>query len=565
MNKLALPIGVDDYKKMHEKNYYYVDKTLLIKELLDIMGEVNVFMRPRRFGKSLNLSMLKYFFEKTKEDNSVLFRDKKIWKCGEKYTAQQGKFPVIQISLKGTKTDNWTEMQESIRDIVCEEYLRHDYLLDSERLNKTEKKFFEIITDIERKFDNSLYKTSIKKLSKYLSKYYEEKAILLIDEYDVPLQTAYTNGFYKEAVNFISSFFQESMKDTGQSIEFAVITGCLRISRESIFTGFNNPKMISILSDSYAEHFGFEDHEVREILKYYNLENKIESVEQWYDGYKFGQTGILNPWSILNYVDELRANPNKLPKSYWANTSGNDIVRKLISKLSSNSKDKANEELIILMNGGTIKKELDLNIIYKDLDTKIDNIWNILFFTGYLTQDKVVREGRKDYYYLKIPNEEVKYIFETMISSWFEEFMQRKSFDKLYSAVLASDERTMTDEITEVLMNAISYHDYDETFYHGVMIGIFESMSGYDLKSNRESGKGRSDIILSPMVSTKPAIIMELKIAEKYNEVEKQCKKALKQIEEMKYDYDLRKDGYQNILKYGITFMGKECLVLTKE
>ena len=562
MTKLALPIGVDDFKEIVEKEYYYVDKTLFIKELLDLKGKINVFMRPRRFGKSLNLSMLKYFFEKTEEDNSKLFEGLKIWKAGEEYREKQGKYPVIHVSFKSTKTASWDEMKKSFQSVIRSEFLRHEYLMSSESLNSFEKNDFKSVLLSDNNLNIDDYKMSIKNLSVYLEKHYGEKVILLIDEYDVPLQTAYTNGFYSKAVSFVSGLFQESMKDA-VSLEFAVVTGCLRISKESIFTGFNNPKMISILNNSYSEHFGFEEHEVEEMLKYYGFSDKFQITKEWYNGYKFGQTGVMNPWSVLMYVTDLLSDPEKLPESYWANTSGNNIVRDLISKLDRENIVSAKNDLEILMRGETVEKRLDVNVTYIDIDKSVENIWNMLFFTGYLTQVSKRRVGREDFYGLKIPNEEVAYIYETMIASWFNEEVLSKNFNVLYRSLLESDVPVLTDEINKVLGRSISYMDSQETFYHGMMLGILSCLPNYKIKSNRETGNGRSDIVLVPLSGDGPVVIMELKVAKKRKERKSKCEEALQQIEDKKYDAEFIDEGYENIIKYGIAFIEKECMVLT--
>ena len=561
MTKLELPIGVDDFKEIVEKEYYYVDKTLFIKELLDLKGKINVFMRPRRFGKSLNLSMLKYFFEKTEEDNSKLFEDLKIWEAGEEYRKNQGKYPVIHVSFKSTKTKSWDEMKKAFKNVIRNEFLRHEYLVSSELLNNFEKNDFKSVLLSDDNLNIDDYKMSIKNLSVYLEKHYGEKVILLIDEYDVPLQTAYTNGFYSKAVSFISGLFQESMKDA-VSLEFAVVTGCLRISKESIFTGFNNPKMISILDESYGEHFGFEEYEVEEILNYYGFSEKFETAKKWYNGYKFGQTGIMNSWSILNYVDKLRSNPEREPDAYWANTSGNNIVRDLISKLDRENIVSAKNDLEVLMRGETVEKRLDVNVTYIDIDKSVENIWNMLFFTGYLTQISKRRVGREDFYELKIPNEEVAYIYETMIASWFNEEVLSKNFNVLYRSLLESDVPVLTDEINKVLGRSISYMDSQEAFYHGMMLGVLNNIPGYTIESNRETGKGRSDIMLVPLLRSKPAVIIELKSVKKFNKLKIKCEEALRQIEEKKYGLELREKGYEKIIKYGIAFIEKECMVM---
>ena len=555
ITKKAIPIGISDFKEFNRRNYYYVDKSILIKDILDNRAYVSLFTRPRRFGKTLNLSMIKYFFEKTEEDNSYLFENLKIWKSGEEYIKHQGKYPVINLDFKSIEGLGWESAYEKARLMIANEYVRHSYVLDNNFLTDDEKDLYNRLKSLKLEATETEYVYSIKNLCVYLERFYNQKPIILIDEYDVPLQRAYLNNYYKQAINFFRGLLQEALK-TNNSLEFAVITGCLRVSKESIFTGLNNLEINSILDKQYSEHFGFTQEEVDKMLEYYGLEDKREEIKNWYDGYKFGISDIYNPWSVLKCMKDMYLGSG-LPEAYWVNTSGNDIVKKLILNASDSTKN----EIEILINGGTIEKALNANITYNELDENIENIWSMLFFTGYLTYTRERREGRVSLYELRIPNEELLYVYETIIRYWFEEKVKEKDFSELYSALLDGDEETLSDEISEFLLENISYYDAQESFYHGVLTGILSRIGRYRIYSNIESGLGRSDIILAPYSFRKPSVLIELKIAESEDELETRCQEALEQIETKKYDMYLRKENFKNIIKYGVAFCGKICQV----
>ena len=557
MDKKAIPIGISDFKSFNDKDYYYVDKTLMIKDIIDNKVLVTLFTRPRRFGKTLNLSMMKYFFEKTDEDNSYLFKDLNIWKAGEKYKEYQGKYPVINLDFKSVEGLSWKEAYESLELMISNEYSRHGYLIDEGEVIIDKKERDTFIRIKENNASETEYKHSIKNLCVYLEKYYKQKPIILIDEYDVPLQRAYLNDYYKEAINFFRGLLQDALK-TNNSLEFAVMTGCLRISKESIFTGLNNLNIYSILDKRYSEHFGFTQTEIDDILKYYNLEEKWRVIKDWYDGYKFGLEDIYNPWSILKYMDQLQDDNNKRPEAYWVNTSGNDIVKKLIK----NADEMTKNEIEILINGGTIDKALSANITYNELEENIENIWSMLFFTGYLkyVEEKRERGAVTSYYSLKIPNKELYYIYETMIKTWFDSNIKQKDFNELYQNILEGKDEEISDEISSLLLENISFYDANESFYHGILIGIFSKIGTYRVFSNLESGAGRSDIILEPTKLKQPAIVIELKIASEIEKLEQKCDEALKQIEIKNYDTYLKKRGFNNIIKYGMAFCSKRCL-----
>ena len=555
ITKKAIPIGISDFKEFNRRNYYYVDKSILIKDILDNRAYVSLFTRPRRFGKTLNLSMIKYYFEKTEEDNSYLFENLKIWEAGERYIDHQGKYPVINLTFKGAKMNTWEETYIELINSISEEYKRHSYLL--------KQKFFELeeeqnifLNICEQKAKFSDYISSIKNLCIYLEKYWGQKPIILIDEYDVPIQNSYIQGFYEKAINFIRALLQAALKDNNY-LEFAIITGCLKVSKESIFTGLNNLDIYSILDKRYSEHFGFTQEEIDSILRYYKLEDKREEIKAWYDGYKFGISDIYNPWSILKYTSQLQDNKNKLPEAYWVNTSGNDIVKKLILNASDSTKN----EIEILINGGTIEKTLNANITYNELDENIENIWSMLFFTGYLTYIRERREGRVSLYELRIPNEELLYVYETIIRYWFEEKVKEKDLSKLYQSLFDGNEEVLSLEISNILSQSISYYDSGENFYHGFLLGILQNIDNYKIYSNIESGSGRCDIMLEPIKFDNPAIVIELKRTKNRKELDITCEKALEQIENNKYIERLENEGYDNIIKYGIAFFKKICKV----
>ena len=392
----------------------------------------------------------------------------------------------------------------------------------------------------------------------YLERYYNQKPIILIDEYDVPLQRAYLNGYYKEAINFFRGLLQDALK-TNNYLELAILTGCLRISKESIFTGLNNLEINSILDKQYAEHFGFLQREVDEMIKYYELEKKREEIKEWYDGYKFGTRDIYNPWSVLKSIKDMRINEQKKPEAYWVNTRGNDIVKKLVKKADN----KARDEIETLMRGGEIEKALNPNIIYNDLEEDVNNIWSMLFFTGYLTYKEEKREENEviSRYSLVIPNKELLYVYEMVIQNWFKEIVREKNFRPLFESMIKGDTETAAKEINAILRTSISTNDSAEKFYHGFMIGVLQRIDNYNIVSNRESGNGRSDILLEPIDPDIPAIIIEIKRTKLRNELIKKCDEAIKQIEEKKYEEYFTNQGYEDIVKYGMAFFKKECKI----
>ena len=559
-----IPIGVEFYKQMISEEYYYIDKTLLIRDLLAQKNTVTLFTRPRRFGKTLAQSMLKTFFEKeilpdgTVADNSVYFQGKKIMEAGVEYTRHMGQYPVIFLSLKSAKQPTYEMAYKILQQNIAKEFIRHSYILNSEALLPVQKICFNSF--IEQKAEPSDYATSIQFLSECLEKYHKQKVIILVDEYDVPLENAYFNGFYDEMVSFMRSFFESALK-TNESLKFAIVTGCLRISRESIFTGLNNLKIVSVLDESYAEYFGFTQNEADSFLEYYGITQRRDELKNWYDGYLFGNTEVYNPWSVINYIYDIVHKNTEFPKPYWSNTSSNSIVHELIE----NADDTTRQELEELIAGGTIEKPVHEDITYADIYKSQDNLWNFLFFTGYLKTVGKKFIGRQIYLLMTIPNEEIMYIYENNIQEWFNNRIKTSDFSGLYNSIISGDTKAFENYLREQLHGSISFMDSAENFYHGFLLGLLGGLQGYEKLSNRESGEGRYDIVLKPYDERQPAIILELKRVQRFTEMEGMCQEALQQIEDKHYDVGLLDEGYMVIKKYGICFCKKSCMVMIKE
>ncbi|AKA70496.1 AAA family ATPase [Clostridium scatologenes] len=553
-----LPIGIDNFEKLITRGYYFIDKTLLIKDLLDNKTDVNLFTRPRRFGKTLNMSMLQYFFEDSKKDNSYLFEGLNIMNAGEKYTSHMGKYPVINLSLKSAKQPTFELAYISIRRRIAEEYKRHEYILEHQELKHENERYLKILKEQGEEGD---YIDALYFLSECLEKYHNKKVIILIDEYDVPLENAFFEGFYDRMIKLIRSLFESALK-TNSSLEFSVITGCLRISRESIFTGLNNLNIISILNDRYAEYFGFSDNEVKELTKYYNMEEKYSLIKEWYNGYIFGNINVYNPWSVIKFIYDLLANINVFPSSYWANTSSNSIVKSLIEKAD----DETKAEIETLIEGKTIEKPIHEDITYDEVYDTMDNLYNFMFFTGYFKKidERIDERTKVKYLKLKIPNEEIKYIFREKVLKWFNAKIKAEDLSKVYTSVLKGDVEVFQTEINRLLRKTISFNDAYENFYHGFIVGILSGIDGYIVKSNRESGDGRSDIYIRPLSIFQRAVIIEIKICDKPKELFTKCDKALEQIEKMKYEEELNEEGYEDIIKYGMAFYRKDCFIKVK-
>lgn len=549
-----LPIGVDNFEELITKDYFFVDKTLFIRDLLDMKGEVNLFTRLRRFGKTLNMSMLRYFFEMEEDNAGRLFAGTKIMSAGEEYLKWMGQFPVISLTLKSMKQATWELSFEMLKKAIREEYSRHWKTVEaSGRLNDADRERFQRIRDL--KGTDADYADALKFLSECLYICTGRKTIILIDEYDVPLENAHFAGFYEQMTALLRSLFESALK-TNENLEFAVMTGCLRISRESILTGLNNLKIMSITADTYAEYFGFTPDEVEAMLRFYDLEMNLKTVQRWYDGYQFGSTEVYNPWSVINYVQSCRTNKDAFARPYWSNTSSNSIVCTLVEKADLSVK----QEIEALIEGKTITKPIHEDITYEDMDSTQDNLWNFLFFTGYLKKIREQQEGETIYMEMAIPNSEVRYIYKDTVLRWFEEKTDKKELSPLYESILNGDTEKMAEILSENLMETISFYDYQESYYHGFLAGMLKNIGNYIVLSNRESGNGRPDIILKyPSVRGK-AVIIEIKVSGTYQGLEDKCDEALRQIEEQKYEEALRQEGYQNIMKYGVAFYRKECM-----
>lgn len=555
-----IPIGIEFYKEMVQGRYYYVDKTLLIKEIFDSGAKVSLFTRPRRFGKTLAMTMLQAFFEDERDrfgekiDNSHYFEGKKIAEYEEICSSHIGKYPVISLSLKSAKQPTFEMAYNVLIKNIRREYHRHQYVCESEVLPADEKELFQSI--MEGRADSSEYATSLAFLSECLEKYHGRGTVILIDEYDVPLENSYFEGFYDRMIKFIRSLFESSLK-TNKSLAFAVVTGCLRISRESIFTGLNNLKIVSILSDDCAECFGFTPKEVGEMLACYGLENQREQVRKWYDGYLFGETEVYNPWSVINYVDDNKKKSEKFPKPYWSNTSSNSIVKELIEGADLITRT----EIENLIEGETIEKPVHEDITYDDIHESQDNLWNFLFFTGYLKKAGERFEGDTIYLEMEIPNAEIRYIYRNSILSWFDKKIRKADMSPLIEALEQGDCEAVGEFLSEQLLDTISYFDYAENYYHGFLSGLLKAAGKYMVRSNRESGEGRADLLMySPTVRGK-VFILELKVAKEYSRMEEKCREALEQAKEKNYRAEFEKNGYKDITVYGICFYRKECMV----
>lgn len=552
-----LPIGVDNFEKVIQGGFYYVDKTLFIKELLDMRAEVNLFTRPRRWGKTLNVSMLQYFFEdtgdKTKnEKRGALFNGLNIMNAGEPYLRHMNAYPVISISLKSAKRSSYSSSYYKLCEELRSEYDRHRGIL--EKLPKEKQRRYLSILNTTASPDE--YSSGLKFLSEVLQEAYHKKVIILIDEYDVPLENSYFEGFYEEMMDFVRSMFESALK-TNPCLEFAVMTGCLRISKESIFTGLNNLKIISILSEAYGENFGFLQREVDDMLDFYHLRDVRALIREWYDGYQFGNAEVYNPWSVINYVDACITNKEAFPAPYWNNTSSNAIVRDLVDR----AEPKTKLEIEQLVAGKTIGKPVHEDITYADIYSSEDNLWNFLFFTGYLKKVSMSLRGDSRYVELAIPNREVRYIYNNTIINWFQSKIKEKNLSELYQGLLSGDAKRFQKELSALLMESISYMDGGEAFYHGFLLGILENMKEYIVTSNREGGLGRYDIAVRHLDVSKTPVILELKVSDTFKGLEESCDEALNQISEKHYDHWLPDEGYSEVINYGVAFFKKQCKI----
>lgn len=553
-DKKVIPIGIEDFKEIIDRNCYFVDKSLLIKDILDGGSKVTLFTRPRRFGKTLNLSMLKRFFEKTDEDNSYLFNNLKISDAGDKYKAYMGQYPVISISLKSMKQSKFNDSFEQFKNLVQTEIWRHTELLTTDRIMTANKNTLKMICN--NTAADSAYWTALRLLSDCLYEYYEKKVIVLIDEYDVPLENAYFNGFYDKMIDLIRSVFESVLK-TNDSLEFGVLTGCLRISKESIFTGLNNLKVNTVRSGEYSEYFGFTESDITNLVDYYGISDKFDEIKNWYDGYRFGLTDIYNPWSVLNYIQTALSIPDSPPEPYWSNTSSNSIIYQLVRESDQTTRDMIEE----LMNGKSITVPVYEDMVYSEINVNSEHIWSFLLFTGYLKQIGTELRDNILHLTLIIPNIEVKSIYQRTISQWFKDKLNSDSREKLLGALISKDSFTAENIICDWLNETISYYDEKEQYYHGFLTGLLSGFQGYSVKSNRESGDGRPDILLMERRRHDTAIIIEVKSAKVFSETDLLCENALIQIEKNRYETELLNDGYTNIIKCAVVFCKKTCKV----
>ena len=554
MRKKAVPVGIEDFERIINEDYYYVDKTMLIEELLINRAPVTLFTRPRRFGKTLNMSMIKYFFDvKNKEENKKLFENLKI--SNSEYMSEQGKYPVIFISLKDLKGNSWEENFILIKKYIKNIYMEFYNLKD--KLNPIFKNDFEKIV-MEKEDADWLY--ALKNLSNYLYEYYGEKAIILIDEYDAPIINAFDKGYYNEAINFFQTFYSSALK-TNNSLKYGILTGITRIIKEGIFSGLNNLKVDTILNKKYSEYFGLLESEVIEMLDYFGMKYKIEEVKEWYNGYIFGESEVYNPWSIVNYID------NREIKAYWANVSGNTLLENMLNHAG----ESVYEDLKRFTDGESIEKYISDGTTIKSLLSNDDEIWQLLLYSGYLTKDRKQKEidvttEYTDVYNLRIPNKEIRKYFGNMFLNRF--FGTEVKTNILMKALEGGDIKKFEKTLGEIMINMLSHFDLDkemEKIYQVFMIGLVGFLMGkYEIISNDESGYGRYDLAMIPVKSNEKAYLMEFKISKTKNEMEKRAQKALKQIDEKKYDTKLKARGIKNILKIGVVFYGKEVKVVFK-
>ena len=567
-NTLKLPVGIDDFRKLRESHFYYVDKTRLIEQLLLNWSEVTLFTRPRRFGKTLNMSMLKSFFDigtdKALFDGLYISGNKEL--CDE----YMGKFPVIFLSLKGVEGLTYDEAFEAFVRIMGKEVTRLSFLADSDKLTQIEQEQYKGLTIMKNGrlvFDKEKLISSLQLLSQLLYKHYGKKVVILIDEYDVPLDKAFQNGYYKEMVSLIRGLFGQALK-TNEFLQFAVLTGCLRISKESIFTGLNNFKVMSITDSRFDEQFGFTDSEVKKLLSDYGMDSHFDEVKEWYDGYHFGKADVYCPWDVINHVDHLRDDIDAKPQTYWINSSGNSLVRRLINRADSSTKD----EIERLIAGEAIEKVIRLDLTYDEIDNTIDNIWSVLFTTGYLTKVGEVKlpDSESYAYKLVIPNKEVREVFVLQIQEWFKAVVvnDNDTMKLLSKAILDKDETILARQLNIVMGRMISIldtkapDDMKENFYHGLLLGLLRgSNPDWLIKSNRESGDGFSDILIKPE-NPDLGIVIEVKYAKEFKGLDAACDAAMAQIKQKRYDETLRDEGRCDILVYGIAFCRKRCKVV---
>jgi len=560
--KIKLPVGIEDFKEIRQEEFYYIDKTKLLEQLLEKWGKVNLFTRPRRFGKTLNMSMLRYFFEigtdESLFDGLYIKNNKKI--CEE----YMGKFPVIFISLKNVEGLDFETALYRFVEIIGREAERFYFLLDSKKLTVNEKERYKTLIRLDNgrySMDVNILASALRLLSELLYKHYGKKTIIIIDEYDVPLDKAFQNGYYREMVSLIRAMFGDALK-TNDFLQFAVLTGCLRVSKESIFTGLNNFKVLSIADTRFDEQFGFTDEEVQTLLESYGLLEHISETKEWYDGYHFGDADVYCPWDVINHVDRLCGEPDAKPQSYWINTSGNGLVKRFIDKANKTTRD----EIERLISGETIEKQVSLELTYDEIDTTIDNLWSVLFTTGYLTQTGMTESGA---YKLVIPNKEVMEVYKLQIQEWFKRTVMsnKEQLKNFWKAFDGGDTKAVENYLNRTLSNSISVFDTKardeekESSYHTLLVGLLVGNADWLVKSNVEAGDGFADIIVETE-DFDAGIIIELKYSKTFSGMDKACEKAITKIKEKRYDEYLKNDDRHDIMIYGIAFCKKKCKVI---
>lgn len=562
---VKLPVGIENFEEIRTNGYYYVDKTNLIEQLFESRGKVNLFTRPRRFGKTLNMSMLKYFFEIGADPS--LFDGLNISRNEQLCKEHMGKYPVIFLTLKNVDGLDFQEAKQRFIDLIGTEASRFRFLVDSDRLTLDDKERYKALIAIKNgaySMSNQVFTRSLKTLSELLNKYYDQKTVILIDEYDVPLDKAFQHGYYKEMVSLIRGIFGQALK-TNDFLQFAVLTGCLRVSKESIFTGLNNFKVLSITDARFDEQFGFTDGEVKKLLKMYHLEEHMKETKEWYDGYHFGDVDVYCPWDVINHVDRLQGEPGAEPQSYWINTSGNELVKRFVNKADKTTRD----EIERLISGEAIEKAIRLELTYDEIDNSIDNLWSVLFTTGYLTQ---VGKTERGIYKLIIPNKEVKEVYTLQIQEWFtQKVLQDTEPLKVFlKAFLDGDAETVEQQLTKILGNTISIFDTKarseekEIFYHGILLGLLRCDPDWSVQSNAETGDGFADILIEPE-NPNMGIIIELKYAQTFSGLDHACEKAMAQICEKRYEQRFYNEGRNDIWAYGIAFFKKRCKVVVRK
>ena len=560
--KIKLPVGIEDFKEIRQEEFYYIDKTKLLEQLLEKWGKVNLFTRPRRFGKTLNMSMLRYFFEigtdESLFDGLYIKNNKKI--CDE----YMGKFPVIFISLKNVEGLDFETALYRFVEIIGREAERFYFLLDSEKLTVNEKERYKTLICLDNgrySMDVNILASALRLLSELLYKHYGKKTIIIIDEYDVPLDKAFQNGYYREMVSLIRAMFGDALK-TNDFLQFAILTGCLRVSKESIFIGLNNFKVLSIADTRFDEQFGFTDEEVQTLLESYGLLKHISETKEWYDGYHFGDADVYCPWDVINHVDRLCGEPDAKPQSYWINTSGNGLVKRFIDKANKTTRD----EIERLISGETIEKQVSLELTYDEIDTTIDNLWSVLFTTGYLTQTGMTESGA---YKLVIPNKEVREVYKLQIQEWFKRTVMsnKEQLKNFWKAFDGGDTKAVENYLNRTLSNSISVFDTKardeekESSYHTLLVGLLVGNADWLVKSNVEAGDGFADIIVETE-DFDAGIIIELKYSKTFSGMDKACEKAITKIKEKRYDEYLKNDDRHDIMIYGIAFCKKKCKVI---